>query len=131
MSAAAIVAQGGAAEIYVTGGLVRGTDGSLVGDAASKALAPIAVDFAVVGCSGFAADGSPTDFDPQKVAIKQAAIEHARSAIIVADSSKFDRRAVMRIAPLTSFQVLVSDRGPNEGLARQLKAARTDVRIAA
>lgn len=131
MSAAAIVAQSGTADIYVTGGLVRGTDGSLVGDAATKALAPIAVDFAVVGCSGFAADGSPTDFDPQKVAIKQAAIDNARTAIIVADSAKFDRRAVMRIAPLASFQILVSDRGPDATLARHLTAAGIDVRIAA
>jgi len=131
MSAAAILGQSRQAEIYVTGGLVRGGDGSLVGDAATKALAPIAVDFAVIGCSGFAPDGSPTDFDPQKVAIKQAAIDNARAAIIAVDSSKFDRMAVMRIAPLSSFRILVCDREPHAALGRQLRAARVEVRLAA
>ncbi len=131
MSAAAILGHSREAEIHVTGGIVRGTDGSLVGNAATKALAPIAVDFAVIGCSGFARDGSPTDFDPQKIAIKQAAIDNARTAIIVADSTKFDRIAVMQIAPLSSFQILVCDREPHEALGRQLRATRIEVLIAA
>jgi DeoR family transcriptional regulator, glycerol-3-phosphate regulon repressor len=131
MSAAAILGQSREAEIYVTGGIVRGGDGSLVGDAATKALAPIAVDFAIIGCSGFATDGSPSDFDPQKVAIKQAAIDNARTTIIAVDSSKFDRMAVMQIAPLASFQMLVSDREPHETLGRQLRAVRIEVQIAA
>ncbi len=130
MSAAAILAQSRAAEVYVTGGRVRGPDGSLVGEAATSALAPITVDFAVVGCSGFALDGCPTDFDPQKVAIKRMAIDNARTAIIVADSSKFDHAAVMRIAPLRSFKMLVSDRKPHDALGRRLRAARVDVRVA-
>lgn len=123
MSAAGILAQGKSVEVYVTGGLVRGTDGSLVGDAAAGALAPIAVDCAVIGCSGFAPDGSPMDFDPQKVAIKKAALDHARSAILVADGSKFDRAAVMRIAPLSAFDGLVTDRKPSAAFARHLRAA--------
>ncbi len=130
MAAASILAKNREVEVYVTGGLVRGTDGSLVGDAAAKALAPIAVDLAVVGCSGFAPDGSPMDFDPQKVAIKQSALGSARSAIVVADSSKFDRTAVMRIAPPSGFQFLVTDRRPHEPLDRRLQEGGVDVRIA-
>ena len=131
MSSAAILGQSREVEVYVTGGMVRGTDGSLVGDGAAKSLAPLAVDFAVLGCSGFAQDGSPMDFDPQKVAIKQAALANAKTAIVVADSSKFNRTAVMQIAPLASFQQLVSDSAPGEVLSRQLRAAKVDLHIAA
>lgn len=131
MSTAAILAHSRAVEVYVTGGLVRGTDGSLVGDPAARALAPVAVDFAVIGCSGFATDGSPMDFDPQKVAIKQAALDNARTAILVADRSKFERTAVMRIAPLSSFHVVVSDRQPKAKLARAFRNAGVEVRSAA
>jgi DeoR family glycerol-3-phosphate regulon repressor len=130
MSAAAILGASCLSEVYVTGGLVRGNDGSLVGDTASKALAPISVDYAVIGCSGFAPDGSPTDFDPQKVAVKQTAISNARNAIIAADSSKFGRAALMQIAPLLKFNALVSDRAPLGTLRQNLRDANVEIRIA-
>ena len=95
-----------------TGGQVRGADGSLVGSAATAMLVAMAVDIAVIGCSGFAPDGAPTDFDPQKVAVKQAALAHARKAVLVADAAKFGRHAVLRIGPPARFAALVTDGAP-------------------
>lgn len=122
ISAAAILAAG-EVETYVTGGQVRGPGGALVGGETVAALAGLAVDWAVIGCSGFAADGSATDFDPQKVAVKQAVLAQARHAVLVADASKFGRAAVVRIAPPGRFASLVSDAAPPEPLAGLLAAA--------
>ena len=123
MAAAAILAENRQVEVYVTGGVLRGSDGSLVGDAAAAALRAVAVDVAIIGCSGFAEDGSPMDFDPQKVAVKNAALAHARRAIVVADATKFARGAVMRIAEAKRFSTLVSDRAPPRDLAGRLAEA--------
>ncbi len=127
MGAATILAEAQGTETYLTGGQVRGADGSLVGSAATAMLVAMAVDIAVIGCSGFAPDGAPTDFDPQKVAVKQAALAHARKAVLVADAAKFGRHAVLRIGPPARFAALVTDSAPPPALARALAAAGTAI----
>jgi DeoR family glycerol-3-phosphate regulon repressor len=117
-------------ETYVAGGLLRGADGSLVGDTAIRAFEAIAVDIAVIGCSGFAADGTPMDFDPQKVAVKQAALRNARRAILVADASKFSRPAVVLVAPLARFAAIVTDEEPPSHLTGCFKRAGVELAIA-
>ncbi len=131
MPAALLLGSDQSLEVYVTGGQVRGADGSLVGEGAAKELRALAVDIAFIACSGFAEDGSPMDFDPQKVAIKQAVLANARCAVLLADSSKFARSALAKIAPPDSFSALVSDAAPPERLALSLSSAGVDLRIAA
>lgn len=130
MASAGLLSAATQFETYVTGGMVRGADGSLVGDPAVRALEAIAVDVAVIGCSGFAADGAPMDFDPQKVAVKQAALRNARRAILVADASKFARPAVVMVAPLATFAAIVTDDAPPVSLAKQFGKAGINVVIA-
>ncbi len=117
-------------EVYVAGGQVRGADGSLVGDAAVRAMSGLAVDIAFIGCSGFAEDGSPMDFDPQKVAIKSAVLANARQAVLLADGSKFRRSALVRIAPPGSFAALVTDAAPPEPLEQAFERAGVAVKVA-
>lgn len=129
ISAAAILAAG-RIDTYVAGGQLRGPDGALVGAETVAALSAIAVDSAVIGCSGFAADGGAMDFDPQKVAVKQAVLEQARAALLVADASKFGRGAVVRIAPAARFGSLVTDAPPPHALAAALAEAGVAVSVA-
>lgn len=123
LSAAAHLAEARDMEVYVTGGMLRGAGGALVGDSATRLLADLAVDLAVIGCSGFGEDGSPMDFDPQKVSAKQAVLAQARAAVLVTDSTKFDRQALARIAPPTRFTALVTDAEPPPPLAQRLRQA--------
>lgn len=116
-------------EVAVTGGMVRGADGSLVGSDVTEAVARLRVDFGVIGCSGFDDDGAPMDFDMQKIAAKQAVIARARQAVVVADAGKFARSAVVRIAPPDAFALLVSDAEPPAALATRL--AEAGVRVLA
>lgn len=96
-------------EVFVIGGILRGVDGSLVGDLALEAVRRFRFDIAVIGCSGFDDDGSVMDFDLHKITIKRVAAELSRRAILVADSSKFNRSAVVRVAGLSDFSTLVTD----------------------
>jgi len=119
-----------ATEVFVTGGILRGADGSLVGEAVAGAIARFRFDLAVIGCSGFEADGSAMDFDLQKVAVKQAAIAHSRRALLVADRTKFSHPAIVRIAPAAAFAALVSDAAPPPGLRAALEAAGVELLVA-
>jgi DeoR/GlpR family transcriptional regulator of sugar metabolism len=95
----------------------RGRDGSVAGAETVLALAALSFDIAVVGCSGFDASGAPTDFDAEKIAVKRTAIAAARRVLLVADSGKFGRAAIERIAPPEAFEALVTDAAPPAALA--------------
>jgi DeoR family glycerol-3-phosphate regulon repressor len=117
LPAAMLLAGSPGIEVFVTGGLVRGADGSLVGDSVSAAIARFKVDYAVVGFSGVDEDdGALMDFDLQKVAVKQAILANARHTIAVGHGAKLQHPAVVRIAPPAAFGTLVTDEPPRDRL---------------
>lgn len=105
--------------VRILGGVLRGSDGSLVGGETVRELGRFALDLAVIACSGFDARGAPMDFDGEKIAVKRAAIAAARRSLLIADASKFGRQALERIAPLDAFAALVADMPPEGALLAQ------------
>jgi DeoR family transcriptional regulator, glycerol-3-phosphate regulon repressor len=103
-------------EVTVTGGSLRGADGSLVGEAAGGLLRDLRLDLALIGLSGWDADGAPMDFDLDKIAIKRIAIARSIQALALSDAGKFTRTALARIAPADAFRTLVCDRAPPDPL---------------
>lgn len=63
------------------------------------------------------------DFDLQEAEIAKAMIERADHVTVLADSSKFDRRAVFEVAPLSRIDTLVTDIQPSDPMARAIAAA--------
>ncbi len=124
VGAAAILAGAPVGDVVVTGGLMRGADGSLVGEQAIATLNGLRTDFAVIGCSGFDdEDGAIMDFDPLKVATKRAMIARARRTLLVADATKFARSAVVRVAEFEAVSTLITDAAPPDRLATRMAEA--------
>jgi len=98
-------------EVMVPGGLVRRTDGAILGEAAVDFIRQFRVDTAVIGAAAIAADGSLLDFDLREASVARAIIENARSVVLAADSSKFGRVAPVCIGRIEQIDVLVTDRG--------------------
>jgi DeoR family transcriptional regulator, glycerol-3-phosphate regulon repressor len=88
----------------------RGTDGGVVGEAAVDFIRQFKVDYAVIGVSAIDEDGALLDFDFREVKVAQAILANARHAILVADSSKFERTAPVRIAHLSMVHTFITDR---------------------
>jgi DeoR family transcriptional regulator, glycerol-3-phosphate regulon repressor len=99
-----------AIEVVIAGGVVRGSDGGVVGEAAVDFIKQFKVDYAVIGTSAIDADGALLDFDYREVKVAQAIIANARHVILVADSTKFERTAPVRIAHLSQVDTFVTDR---------------------
>lgn len=97
-------------EVIIAGGVVRTSDGAIVGEAAVDFVRNFKVDFAVIGVSAIDPDGSLLDFDFREVKVVQAIMRNARNVILTADSSKFERTAPVRIAHLSQVQTFVTDR---------------------
>ena len=100
------------AEVVIAGGVVRHSDGGIMGEATVDFIRQFKVDFAVIGASAIDKDGVILDFDYREVKVSQAIISHARQTILVADSLKFERTAPVRIAEISEIDVFVTDAPP-------------------
>lgn len=116
--------------VHLLPGRLGGGDGSLVGGETAAALANLALDVAVIACSGFDAAGAPMDFDPEKVAIKRAAMAAARMTVLLCQAEKFGRSALVRVAPAQAFATLLCDAPPPEKLGRAFLEAGVVLRLA-
>lgn len=100
-------------QVITAGGIVRREDGGIVGDTTVDFIAQFKVDYAVVGASAIEQDGTVLDYDPREVRVAQAIIANARSVILVADSTKFERNAPIRIVDISNIDYFVTDRMPS------------------
>lgn len=117
-------------EVVVTGGSLRGADGSLVGDGATALLRDLRFDLALIGISGWDEDGAPMDFDLDKIAVKRTAISRARQTLVLCDAGKFERGAVARVVPASAISALVTDRTPPPALSEKLNQADVEIVVA-
>ena len=97
-------------EVIIAAGVVRASDGGIVGEAAVDFISQFKVDVAVIGASAIDADGALLDFDFREVKVAQAIIENARQVILVADATKFERTAPVRIAQMSQVDMLITDK---------------------
>jgi DeoR family glycerol-3-phosphate regulon repressor len=97
-------------EVVIAGGVVRGSDGGIVGEAAVDFIKQFKVDYAVIGASAIDHDGALLDFDFREVKVAQAIIANARHVILVADATKFERTAPVRIGHLSQVDTFITDR---------------------
>jgi len=114
-------------DVIVAGGPIRKSDGAVIGAAAVDLIRQFKVDTAIIGVSAIDEDGSLLDFDYREVRVSQAIIENARRVILVADSSKLERTAPVRIAHVSQVQVLVIDRLTSPRLREVCAAASVKV----
>lgn len=105
-------------EVVIAGGVVRGSDGGIVGEAAVDFIKQFKVDFAVIGASAIDHDGALLDFDFREVKVAQAILANARHVILVADATKFERTAPVRIGHLSQVDTFITDFCGNESIRR-------------
>jgi len=114
-------------EVIIAGGTIRPTDGGVVGAQAVDLIGQFKVDVAVVGVSAIDADGSLLDFDHREVRVAQAIIQNARRVILVADRTKVERSAPVRVAHLSQVQTFVTDYLPSEPLRALCQSRRIEL----
>ncbi len=112
MNVANILATGSDFEVIIAGGILRRADCGLVGEVTADFMRQFKVDFAVIGASALDEDGDLLDFDFREVKVSQAIISSARKTFLVADGSKFERTAPVKIASLAELDMFFTDNQP-------------------
>ncbi|MFN4058647.1 MAG: DeoR/GlpR family DNA-binding transcription regulator [Roseinatronobacter sp.] len=130
LNVANILVENPSCEIIVVGGLLRRADGGLVGTVTTQAIGQFKFDIAVISCSALDEDGDMLDFDIQEVGVSQAILKQARRSFLVADHSKFQRRAPARIGSLAQMDSFYTDAPVPQTLAHACRGWGTSVHLA-
>lgn len=131
LNVAAILRSNTSFEIIIAGGEVRQRDGGITGEATIDFIRQFKVDYGIIGISSVDADGTLLDFDYHEVRVAQAIIENSRQVFLVADHSKFDRCAMVRLGSLAQVDALFTDQSPPEHIAAILAETNVTLHIAA
>ncbi|MGQ9778314.1 MAG: DeoR/GlpR family DNA-binding transcription regulator [Bacillota bacterium] len=94
--------------VIVTGGTLRALQHSLVNPLGTELLALIKADRAFIGANGIEAEAGVTNANFPEAEIKRAMMAAARERIVVADHTKIGRVAAAVVAPVTSFDLLLT-----------------------
>lgn len=101
---------GGARKVHFIGGEYIDLNRSLGGPMAADMVRRFSVDKAILSVTAVdLGRGLIATLNPQIGAVQQAMIEVARTVIVVADNSKFERTALSVIAPLRDVDHIVTD----------------------
>lgn len=97
--------------VVVLGGWLRHSELSLLGHFAEFAMRELRPNKAFHGIYGLSVKDGLTGADLQEVRTDRNLISAAPELIIMADHTKFTRRGVIRLAPITAASVIVTDTG--------------------
>lgn len=130
LNVATILGPHPSAEVIVTGGRLRRSDGGLVGDLAVQTIRQFKVDLAVIGASAIDLSGDLLDFDVEEVRVSRAILGQARSTMLVADVGKLARAAPVRIGSLAEIDRWITDQPVPPALATLANDAGCAVTVA-
>ncbi|GKX34282.1 MAG: DeoR family transcriptional regulator [Rhizobiaceae bacterium MnEN-MB40S] len=130
LNVAMILSEAPGVELVISGGMVRKSDRGIVGAAAIDLIRQFKVDYAIIGASAIDEEGALLDFDYREVRVAQAILAQARKKILVADATKFERRAPVQIGHISEMDYFVTDAPPPDEIAELCKVAGVSVKVA-
>ena len=120
---------GSALDVILTGGNLRKNSFSLVGPIAEETLRRLNADVLFLGVDGFDVEYGLTTPNLLEAKVNRAMMDVAKVVVAVCDSSKFGRRSLSLIAPPSSLQRVITDRGISRVDLNALKKSGVEVNI--
>ncbi|MEX1109160.1 MAG: DeoR/GlpR family DNA-binding transcription regulator, partial [Dongiaceae bacterium] len=130
VAVAQILAPRNGNRVFLAGGELRAHDGGAFGVEAHQFVRQFGVRYAVLSVA--AIDGV-TGFmlhDMQEAAFSRTIMERAEQVIVAVDSTKFERRAPVRLIETASVDYVVTDAAPPRRVADLLEAAGVEIVLA-
>ncbi|WP_404425891.1 DeoR/GlpR family DNA-binding transcription regulator [Nibricoccus sp. IMCC34717] len=115
--------------VIAVGGEVRSVSLALVGAGAAAWMRQLHFDIAFVAASGLDSEG-PSTTELSEAELKREMLSQADRCVLIADGTKWERRAAIRFAEWTDIDDFVTDRLTPEA-RRAVQARGVSVRLAA
>ena len=100
--------------IISTGGTLRPNSMALTGAGTIKTLLGYYADIVLISCKALDREKGLMESNEEEAAVKQIMLQQGRKALLLADSSKFDKTAFVKICDLADIDTLVTDKAPGE-----------------
>ena len=113
--------------MIITGGIRRDGYSSLVGDIAAELVRKLYVDVSFIGADAVSVGNGVFNTNFNEIGIKKSGIESGKRKVLLADSSKFSRKALAKICDLQEFDIIITDSGIDEAQLKILKEKITRV----
>jgi DeoR family transcriptional regulator, glycerol-3-phosphate regulon repressor len=106
----------GGTKVLLTGGSVNGDSGAVLGHDAIAFVRRVRVDHAVISAGAISADGI-MDFEPDEAAFAREVLATGRRRVVISDSSKFGRSALVKVCALDEVHELFTDAVPEAAMS--------------
>ena len=116
--------------VYMAGGEVRADDGAVFGETATEFAARFQVELGILSIAAISEKDGFLDNELWEADYSRMVIRQAERVIVVADHSKFGRRALVKVCDFAQVDTLVTSARPSPSLKACLEEAGVDVVIA-
>lgn len=121
------LAQCGVAHIYSTGGFLRSSSLSYVGETARKMISSYYVDILFFSCRGASIDFGLTDPSEEEAELKRVMIQHSKVRVLMLDSSKFEKQGFTRLGDFSDIDYLITEQRLSTAWLQHLDASGVQV----
>lgn len=118
-------------QVYLAGGSIRADIAASVGPEAHQLVSEFRADLAILSVGSVDAIDGIKDFDVDEARIARTMIERSNKVIVAADAAKYTAKAPVCICGFDAVDVFVTDAAPPDVLAERLRAAKSEIRVAA
>lgn len=112
---------------FVTGGMVRVDELTLVGPLAIESYKAINCDSLFMSVAGISAEKGLTDPNMDDSYVKNAAMSAARRVVVLADASKIGLVSLINVAPINRIDLLITNISPNHKTISAIKDQGVEV----
>jgi DeoR/GlpR family transcriptional regulator of sugar metabolism len=116
--------------LILTGGIVRQSELSMIGDLPVNFFQDFYVDKAFIGVGGLNKEAGLTEFNLEDAMVKKALLKSSKERIVVADSDKFGQIAFAKICYLASVDKIITDYAAPERLVNDFRSLGIEVILA-
>jgi len=116
--------------VFMIGGELNENEGSTFGADSMTMLSNYFTDFAFVGAGAVSAHAWLTDYSRDAAELRASMIVQGKTSVLLADRSKFNVTASVRIQNADQASMMITDADPGEKIKDALKGLGMELRIA-
>ena len=120
----------GGIEVVLLGGFLRGGSPDIYGPLAEQNIERFSADIAFMGADAVDNEGNIYTDDLRVVNIDRKMASNASEVIVVADGSKFGKKAMCKVFGSGDYNLIISDAGIDKTMVRRFARRRIDIELA-
>ena len=116
--------------VYMAGGELDGDNGAAFGGSACAFVADFHVRVAVISIAAVNAAAGLMDYRLDEAEFARIVLARGERRLVLTDSSKFERTALVRVAGFDAVDLILTERAPPAALARAIREAGAAIEVA-